>query len=162
MRHSHECRATVVRIKMKIRYICGKVVRHSHECRATVVRQSRDYRATVVRYIFKLDRNLRICRINVYSMRLQHESFVYIVNLCRVIVANYSRTSLRLSCSSEIGALDLPSPIIYVIFNDLESPPWYDCFQNLSSACTLMWRFSLNHGIRLDSIIILEISEIDY
>ena len=53
-RHSHECRATVVRIKMKIRYIRGKVVRHSHECRATVVRQSRDYRATVVRYIFKI------------------------------------------------------------------------------------------------------------
>ena len=38
-------------------------------------------------------------------MRLQHESFVYIVNLCRVIVANYSRTSLRLSHPSEIGAL---------------------------------------------------------
>ena len=98
VRHSHECRATVVRIRMKIRYIRGKVVRHSHECRATVVRQSRD--------IFsKLDRNSRICRINVYSMRLQHESFVYIVNLCREIVANYSRTSLRLLHSSEIGAL---------------------------------------------------------
>ena len=54
VRHSHECRATVVRIKMKIRYICGKVVRHSHECRATVVRQSRNYRATVARYIFKI------------------------------------------------------------------------------------------------------------
>ena len=37
-------------------------------------------------------------------MRLQHESFVYIVNLCRIIVANYSRTSLRLSHPSEIGA----------------------------------------------------------
>ena len=44
-RHSHECRATVVRILMKISYIRGKVVRHSHECRATVARQSRDYRA---------------------------------------------------------------------------------------------------------------------
>ena len=54
VRHSHECRATVVRIKMKIRYICGKVVRHSHECRATVLRQSRDYRATDARYIFKI------------------------------------------------------------------------------------------------------------
>ena len=54
VRHSHECRATVVRIKMKIRYIRGNVVRHSHECRATVVRQSRDYRATVVRCIFKI------------------------------------------------------------------------------------------------------------
>ena len=38
-------------------------------------------------------------------MRLQHESIVYIVNLYRVIVANYSRTSLRLSHPSEIGAL---------------------------------------------------------
>ena len=44
-RHSHECRATVVRIQMKISYIRGKVVRHSHECHATVVRQSRDSRA---------------------------------------------------------------------------------------------------------------------
>ena len=40
VRHSHECRATVVRIKMKIRYIRGKVVRHSYECRATIARQS--------------------------------------------------------------------------------------------------------------------------
>ena len=54
VRHSHECRATVVRIKMKISYIRGKVVRHSHECRATVVRQSRDYRTTVARYICKI------------------------------------------------------------------------------------------------------------
>ena len=29
--------------------------------------------------------------------------FVYIINLCREIVANYSRTSLQLSHSSEIG-----------------------------------------------------------
>ena len=98
VRHSHECRATVVRIKMEISYIRGKVVRHSHECRATVVRQSRD--------IFsKLDKNSQICRINIYSMRQQHESCVYIVNLCREIVANYLRTSLQLSHSSEIGAL---------------------------------------------------------
>ena len=97
--HSHECRATVVRIKMKISCIRGKVVRHSHECRGTVVRD-----------IFsKLDQNLRICRINVYSMRLQRESCVYIVNLCREIVANYSRTSLQLSHSSEIGALSKQS-----------------------------------------------------
>ena len=54
VRHSHECRATVVRIKMKISYIRGKVVRHSYECRATIVRQSRDYRATAARYIFKI------------------------------------------------------------------------------------------------------------
>ena len=83
VRHSHECRVTVVRIKMKISYIRGKVVRHSHECRATVARQSRDI-------FLKLDRNSRICRINVYSMRLQRESCVYIVNLCREIVANCS------------------------------------------------------------------------
>ena len=40
VRHSHECRTTVVRIKIKIH---GKVVRHSHECRETVSR-----------YIFKI------------------------------------------------------------------------------------------------------------
>ena len=34
-------------------------------------------------------------------MRLQRESCVYIVNLCREIVANYSRTSLQLSHSNE-------------------------------------------------------------
>ena len=45
-------------------------------------------------------------------MRLQHESFVYIVNLCRVIVANYSRTSLRLSQSSEIGAVGVTTMIV--------------------------------------------------
>ena len=89
--------------------IRGNVVRHSHECRATVVRLSRDCRATIARQsrdIFsKLDRNSRICRINIYSMRLQLESCLYIVYLCREIVANYSRTSLQLSHSSEIGAL---------------------------------------------------------
>ena len=37
-------------------------------------------------------------------MRLQHESCVYIVCLCRELFANYSRTSLQLSHSSEIGA----------------------------------------------------------
>ena len=76
----------------------NKTKRHSYECRATL---SRD--------IFsKLDRNSRICRKNVYSMRLQRESCVYIVYLCREIVANYSRTSLQLSHSSEIGALASP------------------------------------------------------
>ena len=65
-------------------------MRHSHECRATA----------------KLDRKSRICRINVYSMRLQRESCVYIVYLCREIVVNYLRISLQLSHSSEIGALD--------------------------------------------------------
>ena len=38
-------------------------------------------------------------------MRLQRESCVNIVNLCRDIVGNYSQTSLQLSHSSEIGAL---------------------------------------------------------
>ena len=37
-RHSYECRATVLRMKMKISYIHGKIVRHSHECCATVAR----------------------------------------------------------------------------------------------------------------------------
>ena len=104
-RHSHECRAIVVRIEMKISYIRGKVVRHSHDCRATVAR-----------YIFKIRRNSRICRINVYSMRLQRESCVYIVNPCREIVANYSRTSLQLSHSSEIGALVEVYTYVFLIY----------------------------------------------
>ena len=40
--HSFQCHATVIRMKMKISYIRGKVGRHSHECLVTVVRQSRD------------------------------------------------------------------------------------------------------------------------
>ena len=54
VRISHECRSTVVRMKMKISYIRGEVVRQSHECLATVVLQSRHYRETVARYIFKI------------------------------------------------------------------------------------------------------------
>ena len=99
--HSYECHATVVRIKMKKCYIRGKVMRHSllsRDCHATVALQSRDT-------FSNLDLNSRICRINVYSMRLQCESCVYIVNLCRKIVTNYSQTSLQLSHSSEIRAL---------------------------------------------------------
>ena len=64
-----------------------------------------DYHATVARYIFKFRPKFANCRINVYSMRLQHKSCVYIFNLCRKIVANYLCTSLQLSHSSEIGAL---------------------------------------------------------
>ena len=104
VRHSHKCRATVIRIKMKISYNCGKVVRHSHKCCTTTV----VHRGTIARLsqdIFsKLDRNSQVCRINVYSMRRQGESCIYIVNLCRKIVTNYSGTSLKLSHSSEIGA----------------------------------------------------------
>ena len=40
--HSFQCHATVIRMKMKISYIHGKVGRHSHESLVTVVRQSRD------------------------------------------------------------------------------------------------------------------------
>ena len=40
--HSFQCHATVIRMKMKISYIRGKVGSHSHECLVTVVRQSRD------------------------------------------------------------------------------------------------------------------------
>ena len=124
VRVSHDGRATVLRQhaknsrlsgeKIKLSVIRTNVVRHSHECRATVVRikmKIRYIRATVVRYIFKIRPKFvnlwHKCLFNetVYSMRLQHESFVYIFNLCRVIVANYSRTSLRLSHPSEIGAL---------------------------------------------------------
>ena len=54
VRHSHKCRATVVRMKMKISYILGNVVIHSHECLATVVQQSCDSCATVMRYILKV------------------------------------------------------------------------------------------------------------
>ena len=83
--HSHECRATVVRIKNE-----NKI--HSRESRETLSRMSHDCRATVARLsreIFsKLDRSSRICRRNVYSMGLQHENNVYIVNLCREIFAN--------------------------------------------------------------------------
>ena len=42
----------------------------------------------------RMSRDCRICHINVHSMRLQGKSFVYIVSLCREIVANYSRTIL--------------------------------------------------------------------
>ena len=83
-----------------------KVARLSCDSCATVARQSRA--------IFSKDRNSRISRINVHSMRPQRESCVFIVNFCREIVANYSRTSLQLSHSNEIGALltdSIPSNI---------------------------------------------------
>ena len=96
-RHSYECRATLARMSRDCRTNLNENKLHSRESRETPSRQSRD--------IFsKLDRNSRICRKNVYSMRLQRESCVYTVYLCREIVANYSRTSLQLSHSSEIGA----------------------------------------------------------
>ena len=73
VQHSHECLATVVRMKIKLI--------HGNVGHTTVARLSRD--------IFsQLDGNLRICRINVHSMRLQHESCVYIIYLCRKIVEN--------------------------------------------------------------------------
>ena len=75
VRMSHNGRATVLRQH-------AKPSRQSDETdNNTIARQSRD--------IFsKLDRNSRICRIKVYSVRLQHESCVYVVNLCREIIAN--------------------------------------------------------------------------
>ena len=70
-RHSYECLATVVGMKMKISYNRGKVMRHSHECLTTVMRQSCDYRTTVVRYIFKIRlkfANLHnLCKDYIYS-----------------------------------------------------------------------------------------------
>ena len=118
-RHSYECRASVARRsrdslakysrlsgeKIKLSDNRKNFVRHSNECRATFVRQSRD--------IFsKLDRNSQICRINVYSMRMQRESCVYIVNLYREKIAKYPRTCLQLSHSSEIGALAV-TPLLF-------------------------------------------------
>ena len=95
---SRDCRTNLNENKLHSRESRETLSQMSHDCRATVARLSRD--------IFsKLDRNSRICRKNVYSMRLQRESCVYIVYLCREIVANYSRNSLQLSHSSEIGAL---------------------------------------------------------
>ena len=75
VRMTHNGRATVLRQH-------AKPSRQSDETdNNTIARQSRD--------IFsKLDRNSRICRIKVYSVRLQHESCVYVVNLCREIIAN--------------------------------------------------------------------------
>ena len=99
----------------------NKNKRHSYECCVTLSRMSSDCckndkenklhlweRHTTSRDIFsKLDRNSRICGINVHSLRLQRESCVQFVNLCCKIVTNNSRTSLQLSNSSEIGALEL-------------------------------------------------------
>ena len=61
----------------------------SYDSRVTIARQSRDI-------LSEIDRNSRICGINAHSVRLQRESCVYIVNLCREIIANKSRTSLQL------------------------------------------------------------------
>ena len=107
-RHSYQCRVTLARMSRDCRTNLNENMLHSRESRETLSRMSRECRTTVAqlsRDIFsKLDRNSRICHKNVYSMRLQRESCVYIVYLCREIVANYSRTSLQLSHSSEIGA----------------------------------------------------------
>ena len=107
-RHSYECRATLARMSRDCRTNLNENKLYSRESRETLSRLSCDSRATIARQsrdtFSKLDRNSRICRKNVYSMRLQRESCVYIVYLCREIVANYSRTSLQLSHSSEIGA----------------------------------------------------------
>ena len=107
-RHSYDSRATLARMSRDCRTNLNENKLHSRESRETLSRMSRDCRATVARQsrdmFSKLDRNSRICRKNVYSMRVQRESCVYIVYLCREIVANYSRTSLQLSHSSEIGA----------------------------------------------------------
>ena len=93
-RHPYECRATLARMSSDCRTNRNENKLHSQESRETLSRMSRDCHATIARQsrdIFStLGRNSRICRMDVYSMRLQHESCVYIVNLCREIVANYS------------------------------------------------------------------------
>ena len=82
MRHSHECLVTVVRVRMKFRYIQENVARCSHECLLTVVCVTRDY-------IFaKFGRNSLKYRINVHSLRLQRESCLFIIYLCRKLVTN--------------------------------------------------------------------------
>ena len=79
---------------------------HSRESRETLSRMSRDCRAKSRGIFSKLDRNSQICRINVHSMRMQRKSCVcLIVNLCREIVENYSRTSLQFTHTSEVGVL---------------------------------------------------------
>ena len=83
-----------------------KIKLHSWERRETLSPMSCDCRTTVARYIFKIrpkfENLVHKCPFN--SMRLQRESCVYIVNLCREIVVNNMRISLQLSHSSEIGA----------------------------------------------------------
>ena len=113
-RHSYECRATLARMSRDCRTNLNENKLHSRESRETLSRMSRDCRATVARLsrdsraiYFQNYTKIRKCRINVYSMRLQRESCVYIVYLCREIVANYSRNSLQLSHSSEIGAFPI-------------------------------------------------------
>ena len=99
-RHLYECHVTLTRMSRDCRTNLNENKLHSRESCETLTNVAR-----LSRYIFsKLDRNSRICRINVYSMRQQRESCVYIIYLYREIVANYSRTSLQLSRSSEIGA----------------------------------------------------------
>ena len=94
------CRTSVVKI-----FMCRELVAKVLNLFKNFMRFfSPKYFARLARHIFsKLDRNSRISRINAHSIRLQHKSYVYIVNLCRKIVANYSGTSLQLSHSSEIG-----------------------------------------------------------
>ena len=91
-RHSYECRATLARMSRDCRTNLNENKLHSRESRETLSRMSCDSRATIARQsrdIFsKLDRNSRICRKNVYSMRLQRESCVYFVYLCREIVSS--------------------------------------------------------------------------
>ena len=78
-RLSRDCRNNENENKPNLRESRETPSRMSCDCRATVARQSRG--------IFsKLDRNSRICRINVHSMRMQRKSCVcLIVNLCREI-----------------------------------------------------------------------------
>ena len=104
VRHSHECLfATVIRMKMKATFVGT-----SWDTLANVLQLSHDSRpTTVAKYIFNFRPKFANCRINDHSARLQRESCVYIVNLCREIVANKSRTSLQLSHSSAIRALRL-------------------------------------------------------
>ena len=79
---------------------------HSRESRETLFRMSRDCRATVARYIFKIRPKFANLSHKCPFNRMQRKSCVcLIVNLCREIVENYSQTSLQLSHTSEVGVL---------------------------------------------------------
>ena len=87
-RMQYNSRATVVRMKTKLKLRSWErritISRMSRDC----IRQSRDYRATIPRYIFKIRPKIANLSHKVHSRRLRCESFVNIVDLCREIVSN--------------------------------------------------------------------------
>ena len=83
---------------IKLSDIHMNVVRHSHECLETRMNENETLKLHLWERCETLSR-IRpkftdLC-IKVQSMRLQCESCVYIVNLCRKIVASKSQTNLQ-------------------------------------------------------------------